>query len=228
MVASVDSPPEREQASAMKPTILAILLLASAFTFGQKFQDVSAKGAPASLSGKHDDPEMGPYAAARKISGKTILAMVAVVRATDEHGRVFPCSSHMDYAFKIGAMAPQEERFACMMGNPHDKSAKIANVEAAVLFVQFEDGSTWGDDQAGKGMLAERPQKLAYLKRLVETYYESGDAAFAALLDEPEPMSPEFTVASCLKGEADEKTSTIDLAKKRLAAGLQWHASGIF
>jgi hypothetical protein len=85
-------------------------------------------------------------------------------------------------------------------------------VEAAVLFVQFEDGSTWGDDQAGKGMLAERPQKLAYLKRLVETYYESGDAAFAVLLDEPEPMSPEFMVASCLKGEADEKTSTIDLA----------------
>jgi hypothetical protein len=78
MVASVDSPPEREQASAMKPTILAILLLAPAFTFGQKFQDVSAKGAPASLSGKHDDPEMGPYAAARNISGKTILAMVAV------------------------------------------------------------------------------------------------------------------------------------------------------
>ena len=84
----------------------------------------------------------------------------------------------MDYAFKIGAMAPQEERFACMMGNPHDKSAKIANVEAAVLFVQFEDGSTWGDDQAGKGMLAERPQKLAYLKRLVETYYESGGRCF--------------------------------------------------
>jgi len=65
-----------------------------------------------------------------------------------------------------------------MMGNPHDKSAKIANVEAAVLFVQFEDGSTWGDDQAGKGMLAERPQKLAYLKRLVETYYESGGRCF--------------------------------------------------
>ena len=89
MVASVESPPEREQASAMKPTILAGLLLAPGFTFGQKFQDVSAKGAPASLSGKHDDPEMGPYAAARNISGKTILAMVAVVRATDEHGRVF-------------------------------------------------------------------------------------------------------------------------------------------
>ena len=33
-------------------------------------------------------------------------------------------------------------------------------------------------------------QKLAYLKRLVETYYESGDAAFAALLDEPEPILP--------------------------------------
>jgi hypothetical protein len=57
----------------MKPTILAILLLAPAFTFGQKFQDVSAKGAPASLSGKHDDPEMGPYAAARNISARLSL-----------------------------------------------------------------------------------------------------------------------------------------------------------
>jgi hypothetical protein len=209
----------------MKPTILAILLLAPAFTFGQKFQDVTAKGTPASLLVKHDDADMGPYAAVRNNSNKTILAMVAVVRTTDEHGNVVPCFSHMDYVFKMGALAPQEEQFACLM-DPADKAAKVTDVVAAVLFVQFEDGSTWGDAQAGNGMLAERPQKLAYLKRLVETYYESGEAAFAALLNEPKPTSPEYMVAACLKG--DDKISPIDLAKKRLAAALQRRASGIF
>jgi hypothetical protein len=78
-------------------------------------------------------------------------------------------------------------------------------------------------------MLAERPQKFAYLKRLVETYYESGDAAFAALLNEPKPRSPEYKVAASLKCDADyDRVTTIDLAKKRLAAAQEWRALGIF
>jgi hypothetical protein len=52
-------------------------------------------------------------------------------------------------------------------------------------FVQFEDGSTWGDFQAARNMLAERPQRLAFLQHLVETYDKNGDIAFASLLNEP-------------------------------------------
>ena len=70
----------------MRPTILTILLLACGLAFGQKFQDVSAKGGPVSLGVKHDYADMGPYAAVRNNSSKAILAMVAVVRTTDEHG----------------------------------------------------------------------------------------------------------------------------------------------
>src|ERR1700680_4484700 len=120
----------------MKPAILPILLLACGLAFGQKFQDVSAKGSPASLGVKHDYTDMGPYAAVRNNSSKAILAMVAVVRTTDEHGHAVPCTSYMDYAFKVGVLAPHEERFACGMGAA-DEGAKVTSVEGAVLFVQF-------------------------------------------------------------------------------------------
>jgi hypothetical protein len=159
----------------MKPAILPILLLACGFAFGQKLQDVSAKGSPVSLGVKHDYADVGPYAAVRNHSSKAILAMVAVVRTTDERGGVVPCFSYMDYASK-SVLAPQEERFACLM-EPADEGAKVTSVVGAVLFVQFDDGTTWGDPAAGKELLAARPRKLAFLKNLVETYYESGEDA---------------------------------------------------
>jgi len=210
----------------MRPAILTILLLACGLAFGQQFQDVSAKGSPASLGVKHDSADMGrPYAAVRNHSSKAILAMVAIVRATEEDGGVIPCTSSMDYAFKTDALAPQEERFACMMGRP-DEGVKVTSAVGAVLFVQFDDGTTWGDPTAGKELLAARPQKLAFLKNLVETYYESGEDARTTLPNEPQPMSPEYAVAACLKSDA--KIATIDLAKKRLAAAQWWRALGIF
>jgi hypothetical protein len=153
----------------MKTAIPSILLLACGLAFGQKLQDVSAKGSPASLGVKHDQADMGLYATVRNNSGKNILAMVAVVRTTDEQGRDVPCMSYMDYAFKVGVLAPQEERFACLM-DPADEGAKVTGGVGAVLFVQFDDGTTWGDPAAGKELLAARPQKLAFLKNLVETY----------------------------------------------------------
>jgi hypothetical protein len=67
------------------------------------------------------------------------------------------------------------------------------------------------------------------VKHFVEIYYESGDAAFFAALDEPKPSSPEYGVAGCLSGDAEyDKIATIDLAKKRLAAAQEWRALGIF
>jgi hypothetical protein len=212
----------------MKPMMLTILLLACGLVFGQQLQDVSAKGSPASLLVKHNDAVMGPYAAARNNSSKGILAMVAIVRTTDENGRVVPCDSYMDYAFKSGVLAPKEERFACLI-QPADAGAKVASVEGAVLFVQLDDGTTWGDPEAGKELLAARPQKLAFLQKLVETYYQSGEDAFTALLNEGLNGSPEHVLAACLKSdEKYEKIATTELAKKRLAAAQEWRALGIF
>jgi len=211
----------------MKLPILTILLLAPALVFGQKFQDVTAKWAPLSLSVKADYPDMGPYVAAHNNSSKGVLAIVTVCRTTDGLGRIVPGLSTMDYAFKFGVIRSQEDR-GVMTLEAADPGSSIKQADGAVLFVQFEDGSTWGDAQAGKDMLAERPQKLAFLKHIVETYYESGESAFTTALNNPSPGSAEFKVAACLKGDAEDgKVSTIDLAKKRLAAAQQWQSSGI-
>lgn len=207
--------------------LLTILLTAS-LAFGQKFQDVTAKGAPVSLSVKHDQPDVGPYAAVRNLSDKNILAMTAVVRTTDERGQTAPCFSMMDYAFKSGVLAPQEDRLACLI-DPAELGAKVKEVVAAVTFVQFDDGTTWGDPEAGRELLAGRPQKLAFLQHLVDTYYERGEDAFVAALNEPKFRSPAYMVAGCLKSDAEyEKMAVIDLAKKRLAAAQSWRALGIF
>jgi hypothetical protein len=212
-------------------TLLALLLLtslASSLAFGQKFQDVTEKGAPVSLLVKHDYADMGPYAAVRNNSAKGILAMFAIVKTTDDQGRVVPCESRMDYVFKSSALAPQEERFACLM-HPADSGAKVVETVGAVLFVQFEDGTTWGHPETGKDLLAARPQKFAFLKHLVEAYYESGEDAFDTVLKNGMLRYPEKTVANCLVGDAkDAGLATIDLAKKRLAAAQEWRALGIF
>jgi hypothetical protein len=217
----------------MKCTLWTILLLACGLAFGQKLHDVSAKGSPLSLMVKDDDAGIGrPYAAVRNNSNKAILAMVALVSATDEHGNVMPCHSYMDNIFKNGVLAPKEERFSCMLTDPdppEGAKAKVTSVEGAVLFVQFEDGTTWGDPEAGKALLAQRPQKLAFLQKLVETYYESGEDAFNAALNEGLNKHPERTVAACLKSDAEyEKIAPIELAKKRMASAQQWRALGIF
>jgi len=216
----------------MKCTLLNILLLVCGLAFGQKLHDVSAKGSPVSLMVKDDDAGIGrPYAAARNNSSEGILAMVAVVSATDEHGKVKRCHSNMDYAFKSGVLAPKEARFSCVLTDLYAEGAKakITSVEGAVRFVQFDDGTTWGDPDAGKALLAQRQQKLAFLQKLVETYYESGEDAFTALLDERKLEPPEDMLAASLKSEAKyEKIAPIEVAKKRMAAAQQWRASGIF
>jgi hypothetical protein len=125
-------------------------------------------------------------------------------------------------------IGPQEDREVMPVIATHPGSS-VKQAEGAVLFVQFEDGSTWGDAQVARDLLAARPRKFAFLEHLVETYYENGDAAFAALLNEPKHGSPEYIVAVCLKGDAEyEKIATIDLANKRLSAAQEWRALGIF
>src|SRR5258705_3733812 len=118
----------------MKPPILTLLLFVPSLAFGQKFQDVTAKGASVSLSVKHDYADMGPYAAVHNNSTKGILVMFAVVKTTDDQGRVLPCESRMDYAFKSDKLAPQEERFACSM-DASTPGAKVTQVVGAVFFV---------------------------------------------------------------------------------------------
>ena len=212
----------------MKSIIFAILLLAPAFTFGQKFQDVTAKGSPLSLKiDKIDSTDPDSYVIAHNNSAKGVLAIVAFMNFKDATGQGFPLTTRQDYAFKFGALKSHEQRGVAPVNL--DSGLKITEGIGAVIWVQFEDGTTWGDAGVGKQLLDSRPKRLAFLTRLVDLYYESGQGAFDAALNDPTLGRSELSVAMCLKSDAEyEKMSTIDLAKKRFADALQWHASGIF
>jgi hypothetical protein len=164
----------------MKPTMVFSLFLVFFVTSlvsaqnpsDVKFQDASPKGAPTSLSAKYD-PDIGLYAAVRNTSGKGILAFFAIIEPTDSRGQSVPCHSRADFIFKDFVLAPQAERFACPMdisNGSGEPGATVVKAVGTVLWVQFEDGSTWGDAESGKQILSVRSQKLAFLKKLVADY----------------------------------------------------------
>lgn len=215
----------------MKPTVfLSLLLITSAFAQKPadiKFQDASARGAPASLFVKYE-PAIGPYAAVRNTSAKGILAFFAIVEPTDSRGQSVPCHSRADFVFKESPLAPRAERFACPMETPTGPNEPAANVVkgvGAVLWVQFEDGSTWGDAESGKQVLSLRSRKLALLQKLVADYYENGEASFNARLNDQSPDPSIWAVAGCLIEDAKSQgIPAINLAKNRLDAAQKWQS----
>lgn len=175
----------------MRPTLIFAFFLVTSLVSAQnpadiRFQDASPKGAPASLSVKYDS-NVGLYAAVRNTSGKGILAFFAVVKPTDSHRQSVPCHFRADFVFKDSVLAPQAEGFACPMDTStgsNKPGATIVKAVGAVLWVQFEDGSTWGDAESGKQILSVRPRKLAFLQKLVGEYYDNGETSFAAMLND--------------------------------------------
>ena len=215
----------------MKPTVLALLLV-PALTFAQKpadveVQDVSAKGAPASVF-VTDAPEIGLTAAVRNTSGKGILAFFAIIEATDSRGQSVPCHSRADFVFKESALAPRGERFACPLDvetGMHQPGTTVVKVSGAVLWVQFEDGSTWGDAESGRQVLSFRSEKLALLKKLVAEYYDNGETSFNAMLNDQNHDPRIWSVAGCLVEDANaQRIPAINLAKNRMEVAQKWES----
>jgi hypothetical protein len=225
---SLTTKPGRSRLHRMKLTILSLFLLTSLVSAQNpaiEFQDASPKRAPASLSVKYY-PGVGPYTSIRNISEKAILAYFATTEATDSRGQSVPCHFRADLVFKNGVLPPQKEGYACPMdisSPPGNPSAKIVKAVGAVLWVQFEDGSTWGDAESGRHILSMRAPKLAYLQKLVAEYDENGEASFNAILNDQRLDPNIWAVAGCLMEDAKhEKIPAIDLARRRLAEAERW------
>lgn len=58
------------------------------------------------------------------------------------------------------------------------------NTSAELLFVQFEDGTTWGDDKSAASVRAERADMEGYLKRVLAAYQEGGEDAMTTAMNE--------------------------------------------
>jgi hypothetical protein len=226
----------------MKPATLLTVLLAPALAFGQKFDvtDLSASDSPISFTGTTKILKTGKacVVTAHNNSIQSLLAVRATASAATRYGDQ-PVEFRYDGFFKDFLIIPgldfdviDEGMFAgiegtyvngVMVETPPQKFACHAKVK--VEFIQFEDGSTWGDYAAKKDVMARREKNMAILTHLVEAYNTGGQTAFAAALNEPQLKEKAYH----MKYEAEYfKTTMIGLAKRRLAAGQKRQASGIF
>jgi hypothetical protein len=242
----------------MKPALLLAILLASALGFGQrspknseKFEvsDLSASDSPISFTGTTKILKTGTacVVTAHNNSSQSLLAVVATAEVATPHEWDSSTGFQYDGVFKESGIAPgldfdvvheslypidgREYINGVLVDPPPQTFACHAKVK--VLFIQFADGSTWGDYQTGKDLMAERAKRIAILSHLVEAYDTGGETAFDAALNEPESREVadrlKQEVAYRLKATAPYyKTTVIELAKKRLTAGQKRQAAGIF
>jgi hypothetical protein len=229
-----------------RATILTILL-ASALAFGQKFDvsDLSASDNPISFSGTAKVSKTGTtcMVTMHNNSIQGVLAVELTGEVTSREGLNQSTGLSYDHFFKEAGIFPGEDfdvvapdLFDSMhqgrtyingveVKPPEPKKDLVCHAAFKVQFIQFEDGSTWGDYQTKKDVMARRVKDMAILSHLVDAYDTGGEAGFASALDEPESRS----MADGLKNMATYfKIPLIDLVRKRLAAAQKRQASGIF
>ncbi len=234
----------------MKPAPLLAILFVSALGLGQrnptnseKFEvaDLSASDSPISFAGTTKILKTGTacVVTAHNNSNRSLLAVRATANAATRYTWDQPVEFRYDGFFKESLITPgldfdvvDEGIYSgvegtyvngAMVETPPQKFACHAKVK--VEFIQFEDGSTWGDYAARKDVTARRTKNMSILTHLIEAYDTGGQTAFDAALNEPELKEKAYQ----MKYEAEYfKTTMIGLARQRLAAGQKRQASGIF
>jgi len=188
-----------------------IVLLLGSLIFAQNsplvIVDTSEGGAPVSLSGTATvqlDPFQAPvqgelqprlvfHISAKNVSENDILLTVMrieVLGASQEP--LEPSSSHSrsdDWIFASRLFAAHTGNAIEMVDYPPRKQPPAAGVNLELVFVQFADGSTWGDPDEAKASLAEREVCLKELMDLARTYQTEGAAKFASSLTR-QPLDP--------------------------------------
>jgi hypothetical protein len=227
----------------MKPATLLTVVLASALAFGQKFDvsDLSTSDSPISFTGTTKVLKTGTacVVTAHNNSSQSLLAMRATAEVATRYEWDQPVTFRYDGFFKESGITPGldfdvvdegmysgEER-TYVNGVPAEPPPPnfVCHAKVKVEFIQFEDGSIWGDYEAMKDVTARRAKNMGILTHLVEAYDTGGQTAFDAALKEPELKEKTYQ----MKYEAEYfKTTMIGLAKRRLAAGQKRQASGIF
>lgn len=227
----------------MKRATLLAVLLAPALAFGQKFDvsDLSASGSPISFTGTTKILKTGTacVVTAHNDSSQSLLAMRATADVATRYEWDQPVTFRYDGFFKESGIPPgldfdvvDEEASSVVdrsdvNGSPVEQPSPnfACHAKVKVLFIQFEDGSTWGDNETKKDFTARRARNMAAFTHLVEAYDSGGQTAFDATMSAPGLEELAFR----MKYEAEYyKTTMVELARRRLAAGRTRQASGNF
>ena len=177
-----------------------------------RLQDVSAKGGPLRVSGamlfQDNASKTIRYVyqiegSVANVSGKGIVLMVIHFRSTGVDGPSLDYTYQDDRFFSLDVLdAAKVESFRSpslkfgaptvngqpMQEDVDTKSGPVAT--AQVKFVQFIDGSTWGDPQSGRELGIVRNQTVQEISRLKRVLADSGEQALKSELskiDNPLP-----------------------------------------
>jgi hypothetical protein len=158
-------------------------------------RDISERGSPLRVVGKvlfRGSSAVLTYeveAAVKNVSKKNVLSWSVLVRTSD---RVLHFTSSNDYFFTGDVLAPDVSAglhsgtirlVAPPQGNTRSNQAVTASAE--VEFVQFQDGSTWGDADVETEAFRDRSATLQRLELLQTVYAQQGEKAFLDALVEP-------------------------------------------
>ena len=186
-----------------------------------EIQDTSDKGSPIQISGymtlRYDSENRFPFSyeestSVKNVSSKGILLMIVRLEATSGPGSDEKYSQ--EYFFG-DALAPGqvelnhnlEQRFGASVVNgeplPYEKDPHPA-AQAHAEFVQFSDGSTWGDVESATGVLALRRKALEELDLLEHLYEQAGESAF---LEEFAQADDFLGIIRQMKDRCGEKTA---------------------
>jgi len=160
-----------------------------------EIQDRSDKGSPIQIAGHmtlgYDKTNQFPFSyqeslSIKNVSTKAILLMVVQFDATSGPARDEKFSQEYFFGDALGPGQVEAHDFpAQRYGTPLVNGEPVPyqpdlhpTAEAHAEFVQFGDGSTWGDADAATNVLGLRQKTLAELDLLEHLYEQRGESAF--------------------------------------------------
>lgn len=182
--------------------------------------DVSYSGAPLKVTGTvtaSDEPSEVPRyrfaanVAMTNVSAKPILLMLVTLDIVSTLPMSLNHLEEEDYFFEPRLLQPQSsailQRALGKFSEPSRKEDLLAKVRpsahAKVVFVQFSDGSSWGDAVAAERSLSNRQKALERLEVLDQVYRKRGKKEFLSQLLQPTLLQPIFSLQYLYRQKGD-------------------------
>jgi hypothetical protein len=187
----------------MKPcmAVFGMFLFACSLLVGQtvSISDDSPAGSPVSIKGTvvfRDSLNAECSITGQNHGSISIIALVVELKLTMPSGEPGRMMFQRDHFFKPLTISLPKTDFIvtsdCQTGHELDipRTPAAPEAHAKAIYMQFEDGSTWGDTKVGAALMGQRTGVLAFLKSLKTAYSSDGTAGLEkALAQDQKPGS---------------------------------------
>lgn len=164
-----------------------------------QISDDSSRGSPVSLKGTVTFDDKNPDNVACSVTGhnnstKSIITYAVELDLTKPSGEPAIVRFQHDRFFKDLSISLPQTDFPvltdCESGHELNipRTPAPAEAHAKLLFVQYDDGSVWGDDKTTSEIMTQRADVLAYLQSLKAAYSSGGLDALAQALSKDQPF----------------------------------------